>query len=214
MDPTLAFFSILGAIAVGMMSPGPSVLFVARLSAESGARAGLAAALGMGLGGFLFAVLAIAGLTALIAQAPVFYLVLKAGGGAYLIYLGWRLWRGARTPMPAAREGTARAASSWRAFVLALAVQVSNPKTAVVYASVFAALLPANVPLALAIALPAALFFMELGWYVLLALGFSRPRLRAAYGRAKTWIDRGAGSVMALLGLRLMADAAFGGAPR
>lgn len=209
MDAMLAFFGILGAIAVGMVSPGPSVLFVARLSAESGARAGLAAALGMGLGGFLFAVLAIAGLTALIAQAPWAYLAFKLGGGAYLAYLGWRLWRGARKPMTVAPEDTPRGTSRVRAFTLALAVQMSNPKTAVVYASVFAALLPAQVPLALAIALPIALFCMELGWYVLLALGFSRPRLRAAYGRAKTWIDRGAGGVMALLGLRLMADAAL-----
>lgn len=209
MDPMLAFLGILGAIAVGMVSPGPSVLFVARLSAESGARAGLAAALGMGLGGILFAVLAIAGLTALIAQAPWLYLAFKAGGGAYLAYLGWRLWRSARKPMPVAQDNEPRKASSRRSFVLAFAIQMSNPKTAVVYASVFAALLPATVPLEFAIALPAALFLMELGWYTLLALGFSRPRLRAAYGRAKRWIDRGAGSVMALLGLRLMADAAL-----
>ncbi len=209
MDATLAFFSILGAIAVGMVSPGPSVLFVARLSAEAGARAGLAAALGMGLGGFLFAVLAMAGLTALLAQAPWAYLAFKIGGGAYLLYLGWRLWRGAQEPMVAVPESEPRSASTLRAFTLAFAVQMSNPKTAVVYASVFVALLPATVPLELAVALPAALFLLELGWYTLLALGFSRPHLRAAYGRAKRWIDRGAGSVMALLGLRLMADAAL-----
>ena len=209
MEATLALLSILGAIAVGMVSPGPSVLFVARLSAQSGARAGLAAALGMGLGGFLFAVLAIGGLTALLAQAPWAYLAFKIGGGAYLLYLGWRLWRGAQEPMAAAPETRPRSASILRAFTLALAIQMSNPKTAVVYASVFAALLPATVPLELAVALPAALFLMELGWYTLLAMGFSRPRLRAAYGRAKRWIDRGAGSVMALLGLRLMADAAL-----
>lgn len=207
MDPTLAFASILGAIALGMVSPGPSVLFVARLSAETGVRPGLGAALGMALGGFLFAVLAIAGLTALLAQAPWLYLAFKIGGGAYLLYLGWRLWRGARQPMTIAPAGVAGGASPRRACALALAIQISNPKTAVVYASVFAALLPAPVPLALALALPAALFLMELGWYTLLALGFSRPRLRLAYGRAKAGIDRMAGGVLALLGLRLMADA-------
>jgi len=208
MDATLAFLSILGAIAVGMVSPGPSVLFVARLSAQSGARAGLAAALGMGLGGFLFAVLAMAGLTALLAQAPWAYLVFKIAGGAYLLYLGWRLWRGAREPM-AVEPAEPRSATLTRAFMLAFAIQMSNPKTAVVYASVFAALLPTTIPVELAVALPAGLFLMELGWYTLLALGFSRPRLRAAYGRAKRWIDRGAGGVMALLGLRLMADVAL-----
>lgn len=214
MDATLAFFSILGAIAIGMASPGPSFLFVARLSAESGARAGLAAALGMGVGGGLFAILAIAGLTALLTQAPWLYLGFKIFGGAYLIYLGYRLWRGAGEPMPMAAPESIGRRGAARALLLAFATQMSNPKTAVVYASVFAALLPASVPLALALALPPALFLMEWGWYTLLALGFSRPRLRAAYARAKTVIDRMAGGVMALLGLRLLTDAALPGASR
>jgi threonine/homoserine/homoserine lactone efflux protein len=214
MDATLAFFSILGAIAIGMASPGPSFLFVARLSAESGARAGLAAALGMGFGGGLFAILAIAGLTALLAQAPWLYLGFKIAGGAYLVYLGHRLWRGAREPLPMTAPGTTSRDGATRPLLLAFATQLSNPKTAVVYASVFAALLPAAVPLALALALPLALFLMEWGWYTLLALGFSRPRLRAAYGRAKRVIDRAAGGVMALLGLRLLTGAALQGAAR
>ncbi len=214
MDPTLAFFSILGAIAIGMASPGPSFLFVARLSAESGARAGLAAALGMGFGGGLFAILAIAGLTALLEQAPWLYLGFKIVGGAYLVYLGHRLWRGAREPLPMTAPATTGRDGAMRPLFFALATQVSNPKTAVVYASVFAALLPAAVPLALALALPPALFLMEWGWYTLLALGFSRPRLRAAYGRAKRVIDRAAGGVMAMLGLRLLTGAALHGAAR
>ena len=56
MDPTLfALLSILGTIAVGAMSPGPSFVLVVRTSAAVSRRDGLAAALGMGIGGLSFA---------------------------------------------------------------------------------------------------------------------------------------------------------------
>ena len=65
MDPTLALLSILGTLAIGAMSPGPSFVVVVRASAGVSRRDGLAAALGMGCGGLVFAGLALAGLQAL-----------------------------------------------------------------------------------------------------------------------------------------------------
>jgi threonine/homoserine/homoserine lactone efflux protein len=70
--------AILGTLALGAMSPGPSFVVVARTSAGSGRRAGLAAALGMGLGGLVFATLALVGLIALLTKVDWVY----AGAGA------------------------------------------------------------------------------------------------------------------------------------
>src|SRR3546814_9047630 len=94
--------------------------------------------------------------------------------------------------------------SDLRSFLLALATQLSNPKAAVVYGSIFAALLPAAPSPRLFVALPIGIFAIEAGWYTLVACVFSAPRPRAAYLRSKTLIDRIAGSVMAALGLRLI----------
>ena len=55
----------------------------------------VAAALGMGLGGALFGTLALAGLSALLLQVEWLYMTLKLIGGAYLVYLGIRMWRSA-----------------------------------------------------------------------------------------------------------------------
>ena len=83
MDPTLfALLSILGTIAVGAMSPGPSFVLVVRTSAAVSRRDGLAAALGMGIGGLSFALLALAGLQALLMQVSWLYLILKLAGAA------------------------------------------------------------------------------------------------------------------------------------
>lgn len=213
MDTTLALLGIAGAMTVGAMSPGPSFVMVARTAVASRSD-GLAAALGMGAGGLVFAIAALAGLQAAFLAVPGLYLAIKGFGGAYLIYLGFRIWRGARQPLAmtqdAAASSTRPQGHGRRTFLLGLATQVSNPKTAVVYASIFAAFLPREVPLVLALAVPAVIFCIETGWYAIVALALSSAAPRSAYLRYKVWIDRAAGGVMGLLGLRLVWSAVRG----
>lgn len=212
MDTTLSLLGIAGAMAVGAMSPGPSFVMVARTAVASRAD-GLAAALGMGAGGLVFAIAALAGLQAAFLAVPALYLAIKGFGGAYLVYLGIRIWRGARQPLAMAQDADAslpQPGRGKRTFLLGLATQVSNPKTAVVYASIFAAFLPREVPLVLALAVPAVIFCIETGWYAIVALALSSAAPRSAYLRYKTWIDRAAGGVMGLLGLRLVWSAVRG----
>lgn len=208
MDPTLALFSILGALTVGAVSPGPSFVLVARTSIAVSRRDGLAAALGMGVGGVAFCVLALLGLHAVLAAVPALFVALKLAGGLYLVYLGVRIWQGARQPVAVPDTAAGGARGVTRSFGFAVATQLSNPKTAVVYASIFAALLPADPPLWVSVVLPPAIFAIEAGWYALVAVAFSAGRPRAAYLRSKAWIDRAAGAVMGALGVRLVAEAA------
>ena len=188
MELSAAILGIAVALTLGAMSPGPSFIMVARTSVAVSRRDGLAAAVGMGVGGVFFSAIALLGLISILTAIPLLHLVLKVLGGTYLIYLGYRIWRGARQPM--VLENTPlqdRPTQPWRSFVLGLATQVSNPKTAVVYASIFASLLPSKVP-------P----------LVLVALVLSAPSPRAHYLASKVWLDRTAGAIMSLLGLKLI----------
>jgi threonine/homoserine/homoserine lactone efflux protein len=211
MDPTLfALLSILGTTAIGTISPGPSFVLVVRTSAALSRRNGLAAALGMGVGGLTFALLALAGLQALLMQVSWLYLILKLAGAAYLIYLGFMIWRGAATPLAMSGDGQP-AANGWRkSFAIGLATQLSNPKTAIWYASVFAAFLPADVPLWMLLILPPLLFSIEFGWYTIVAFAFSASKPRAIYLGAKLWVDRCAGGIVMLLGGKLVLEAVRG----
>lgn len=200
--------SILGialAVTLGAMSPGPSFLLVARTSLAVSRQDGLAAALGMGVGAVAFAAVALFGLLAVFAAVPWLHLAIKVLGGAYLLYFGWRIWRGAEEPLalPAASHPS-RPAQLWRSFALGLFTQVSNPKTAIVYASIFASLLPGEMPPPLLLALPLMVFAIETGWYALVALALSAPAPRARYLAGKAWFDRSAGTILFLLGARLV----------
>jgi threonine/homoserine/homoserine lactone efflux protein len=199
--------SILLAISIGAMSPGPSFVLVSRTSIAHSRLHGLACAIGMGLGGAFFATLALVGLVALLQQVEWLYLVLKFAGGLYLVYLGIRIWQGAKMPLtPAAGGDAARGQTVWRSLGLAFVTQVSNPKTAVVYASIFAALMPATPPLAMLLILPPAIFVVEATWYAIVALAFSAERSQRVYLRWKTGIDRLAAVVIGGLGLRLVGE--------
>ena len=204
MEITAAVLSIVAALTLGAMSPGPSFVMVARAAIARSRADGLAAALGMGVGGVLFSAMALAGLHAVLAAVPWLYVFLKVAGGAYLVFIGWMIWRGARQPVELADAGIDQPGTALRSFWFGLATQLSNPKTAVVYASVFVSLLPREIPLAVTLLLPAVIFAIEFGWYAIVALALSAPSPRAAYLRSKTWIDRAAGTVMALLGIRLI----------
>ncbi|MFD4443894.1 LysE family translocator [Nocardia sp. NPDC058519] len=83
--PTLAAFA--GLCLLLAITPGPDTFLVLRYS-FSGARLGVAAAAGSGLGSLVWAGAVAVGLAALLTAYPTALLALKIIGGIYLIYLG------------------------------------------------------------------------------------------------------------------------------
>lgn len=182
-------------------SPGPAFLAVSRTAIGTSRAAGLIAAAAMATGALVWAVATFFGLHVLFAQAPWLYDALRLGGAAYLIYLGVGMlreaWRGGapvETVVPAAGRAT---------FLRCLAVQLSNPKAAVFFGSIFVTLLPAEAPLWVKGAALAILVMNEFGWYALVALVLSAPRARRIYGNAKRALDALFGGFLTVLGVKL-----------
>lgn len=206
MHELAVLISILGVFLLGAISPGPSFVVVSRIAISRSRTDGVMAAIGMGIGGFVFATIAVAGLTAILLQVEWLNIALRLAGGAYLLWLGINIWRAAPEPLEVADTVSERQSTLWTSLLRALFVQLSNPKTAIFYASMFAALLPSPAPSWMYFALPPMLFLIEFGWYTVVAVGFSSRTPRAAYLRSKVWIDRTAGAVVGALGTKLMVD--------
>jgi threonine/homoserine/homoserine lactone efflux protein len=207
MHELTALLTIIAALAIGVVSPGPSFLVVARVAVASSRSRGFATALGMGAGGAVFGAAALLGLQGIFSAVPALYAGLKVLGGLYLCYLGFLIFKSARQPMVVAPAG-APAGTAVGSFWLGMTTQISNPKTAIVYASVFAALLPPQFSPVFAAALLLVVFAVEAGWYALVALVLSSSAPQQAYLSFKTAIDRTAGLVMFGLGLKLVSSAA------
>jgi threonine/homoserine/homoserine lactone efflux protein len=199
-----AVAAILAALLMGAMSPGPSFVLVARNAIGLSRTDGLATALGMGVGGVFFSGIALAGLYTLLSAVEWLYVGLKVAGGLYLIYIASKIWRGASSPLVVDNGGSVQNHNPRKSFWIGLTTQLSNPKTAIWYGSIFAALLPQHPPLWCYLVLPPMIFTIEAGWYTIVALCFSSRRPRELYLRAKKWIDRVAAGAITALGLRLI----------
>lgn len=106
--------------------------FTLATTAQRGWRAGVAAALGIGAGSFMWAGFTAAGLAALAAMSPVVLSILRIVGGAYLLFLAYKTLRTKRLDYNAAQgaEGFGASADAFRAGVL---TNLLNPKVGLFY---------------------------------------------------------------------------------
>lgn len=204
MDDYLFLWAIAGILFVGAMSPGPSFMVVAQNALAKSRGHGVATALGTALGVSIFAVLASLGVTTLLERVPSAYIVFKVGGGAYLLYLAWRIWSGAKQPLIMSSEQSEPRKSLVNAFLTGLITQISNPKTALVIAGIFAAFVPAQPPAYTALLVAAIAFAIDFSWYTVVAISLSTNRSRELYQRAKTNFDRIASVFLGLVGIKLI----------
>ncbi|WP_180156294.1 LysE family translocator [Acinetobacter sp. YH12045] len=195
--------SIAAALLLGAMSPGPTSIYVAKNSIAISRKHGLFTALGTGLGAAIFGLLAVLGLQAFLLAVPSAYLALKICGGLYLLWMAFKIIKHAKEPIGAGDDVSSQM-SLRRAFTTGLITQLSNPKIAIVLASIFTALLPKEIPTYFYFVLPVLCFFIDAGWCSLVAVALSAEKPRKVYLKFKAGFDRAAGAVMTVLGLKLI----------
>jgi threonine/homoserine/homoserine lactone efflux protein len=195
----VAFLHLMAAI-----SPGPAVLMAARTGVTEGMRTGFFLALGIGIGGVVWALAALFGLNLVFEAAPTLLWALKILGGAYLLIMAWGMWKNADQPLDLDREDRLpRTAAS--AFRLGLITQLANPKPAVLFSAIFVGTVPPGTPVWVYAALLAVVFLNETIWNTVVARIFSFDRSKAVYISLKTVIDRCFGGLLALLGAKIAA---------
>lgn len=203
MEVELALLSIVGILAVGALSPGPSFVLVAQKSISLSRRDGIACALGLGLGAALLVLFALLGLHAILMAAPVLYMVFKIAGGLYLVYLAYRIWQGSKQGVNNELDKLNKSGFK-RSFLTGLFTQLSNPKTTVVFASTFAAFLPQDTAFSQSWVLMPSMFLVDFVWYSIVAFSLSATTPRQIYLHAKKWIDRTTSGIIGVLGLKLI----------
>jgi threonine/homoserine/homoserine lactone efflux protein len=199
-----AFLAVVLAHLAGAISPGPTFVVAARAGAAEGFRTAAALALGFALGAMVWALAAILGLAALFEMAPALLLATKVAGAAFLVWIGWKMWRHAAEPLPAVADAPPRGLVS--AVRFGLLTQLSNPKIVVYFGAVIAGLVPHGATTGSLALLVAVIGLNEWLWYAFVGRVFALDGPRAAYIRAKTWVDRGFGGLVAAFGIKIAAS--------
>lgn len=210
MENLSAAVFIAGVWTITVLSPGPNLLATLHATARGGARAGVTTAADIGLGTAIWAGLSLAGLAVLFESFAWAYTLVKIVGAAYLILVGLKLLFQRGSAVAAAPKGAPAHNSGGqglgRAFFFGLATDLANPKAAAFFASLFAVSIPAGAALTFQLGICALVVVIAASWYALAAMIFARPRVAAAYGRARRWIERATGALFVAAGLRLAAD--------
>jgi threonine/homoserine/homoserine lactone efflux protein len=195
-----------GVVALAYLIPGPDFAVILR-SSTRGWRSGAAAAVGAQTGLCAHALLAVAGLSIVLARHPAALTTVRVLGGLYLLYLGGRLVLPTLRRRQVAQSSAPPPALRPRvAFGQALFTNLLNPK-AVLF---FAAILPQFVSaeggsLGLQVAV-LAVYDIVLGfvaWTLVIVLGVQLARVlqRDTFRR---WWDRATGTALGGLGCGLL----------
>ncbi|OZE22111.1 lysine transporter LysE [Rhodococcus sp. 05-2255-1e] len=115
--------------------PGPDSFLVLRYSI-GGLKPGVAAAMGVAIGGLFWAVLVAVGLAAIVEQSATAYRVVKVLGGLYLLYLGVKAFRARRKNKVDGEPLLPVAASAVSAFGAGVLSCALNPKVGLFYLAV------------------------------------------------------------------------------
>ncbi|MBK5005497.1 LysE family transporter [Pseudomonas sp. S60] len=188
----VALFTLLAVV-----SPGADFAMVTRSSYAQGRMAGLAAAMGIALGVQVHVLYTVFGIAVLISQSPTLFLIMKALGAGYLIYLGYRSFTNIQRinlDQPAATAG-----SLLQALRTGFLTNCLNPKTMLFVISAFSQVVQPGSPLWLNFAYGAFMSVAHWAWFSLVAVFFSSPVLRRAMIERQRMADQLIG--VALMGL-------------
>jgi threonine/homoserine/homoserine lactone efflux protein len=197
---TLVTIGLVQLLAV--ISPGPSFLITAQTAVARSRLDGVKIALGLGAGTVVWSSAALLGLNALFRLHHWLFVGMKIAGALFLLWIAIQIFRHAASPIDMS-EGNGAAARR-NPFLRGFLTQISNPKVAVFFGSIFVAMLPQDVPGWMMLALIAIVTANEIIWYTLVALCFGSTPVRRFYLRAKAWIDRVTGLFLGALSLRIL----------
>jgi len=128
--------ALFGVMTVLALVPGVSVLAVSARTAASGFIHGVLTTAGIVVGDIIFILLAIFGLSVLAETMGSLFVLVKYLGGAYLVWLGTRLWRERSSIVEA--EGTIES-SLLSSFLSGLFVTLGDQKAILFYMGFFPA---------------------------------------------------------------------------
>lgn len=187
-----------------MVSPGPNFLVLTQTSISQPRRTGILTAMGIATGALIWSSSALVGVSFLFEKLSWLYQGVRLFGGAYLVYLGIKMCFHAAEPQNLPPNLNRKVRDAWSSFRVGLMTNLTNPQSLVFFSSIFANLLPPEGPMWVRVAAVAIIVINAIWWHCLVAQVFSTGKVQRVYRSAKRLVNQVTGSILAILGLRLI----------
>jgi len=197
-------FTFFIAIFIFGITPGPGIFAILAKSMSQGAKSCWWLSVGMSISDICYLIMACFGLATLANAWEEVFLVIRILGGAYLVYLGWKMW----TSVPVLAQELSHqdlkieTKSNISAFIQGFMISASNPKVILFYIAFLPTFMDVTQLGSQDIAIAALLTFIALMLgLTLVAKMAAQARRHLRSKRSLTLVNRTAGSIMASAGL-------------
>ena len=196
----------MSAVMLALMSPGPNVLAVIGTSMSIGRAHGAALAMGVAFGSFLWATIAVLGLTALLTAYAGVLVVIKIVGGCYLLWLGYKSFKSAYTSKKIEADSKGSENPKRTFFLRGLAVQMTNPKAALAMTAIITIGIQGQAPIWANVALVLGISILSVVGHLIYAFAFSTQTVVIIYVKTRRWVEAALGAFFCFAGIKLLTD--------
>jgi threonine/homoserine/homoserine lactone efflux protein len=189
-----------------VLTPGASTAVVLRNSVEGGTRAGVATAIGINTGSLCYGLLTAFGFAVALRRFPSAWTLLRAGGVAYLAWLGVESLRKAVVVRAGgAMSGERRdAQGAWRNMYEGFVTNALNPAIATFYLVLLPQFIPRSAPIVpSALTLTAVHIALAVTWHMCWAAAGGTLARTLAGGRPRQALEAFAGTALITLAVTI-----------
>ena len=199
------FLTIVVAHALAVVSPGPDFALVLRQSLRHGRRAAVWSSIGIGCGLSLHIAYCLLGLGLFLKNSTLALHTVKWLGAAYLAWIGLQALRAQPREGDVDLAGRVGDATTPRAaWLTGFLVNVTNPKAALFFISLFPLAVSVTTPKLVQVGYGVWMTVTTALWFSFVSVVFTREEVRRAFLRHGHWIDRALGVVFLGFALSLV----------
>jgi threonine/homoserine/homoserine lactone efflux protein len=214
---TVGIFAIITTVVVAhflaLVSPGPDFLLIVKSAVRNTKGQALGVAVGIALANGIYITLCIVGVGSLLATSLVVMTVLKILGGLFLLYVAYHALRSKKADYAfvsaETTDPTVGQKSFGREFATGFLSGISNPKNIIFYLSLFSVVLTNDVGLGFKVGLGVWMTTVVFLWDGFIIFVLSQKRVKRVFGRVAFYVDKVAGTILGLIGLKLVETAIF-----
>ena len=191
---------------MGASSPGPSLIVILRYAVADGRSAGIYAAVGHGLGIFIYALVSAIGLSFILISFPKIFSFVQILGALFLLWIGFHIIRGRLSKKDLSNLGeykTPSSSTTLNHFRDGFGIAILNPKILAFFSSLFSQFLSPEQNFSIHMFMAIIAGFIDVSVYVIIVFLVTLKRLLKFYRDKIFLLEVAFGLLLILLGFSI-----------
>ena len=201
-----SWFYLILICLMGASSPGPSLIVILRHAVADGRNAGINAAVGHGIGIFIYALVSAIGLSVILTSFPKIFSLVQIFGGIFLLWIGFQVLREgiSKRDLPNFGEDkTSIERTTLNHFRDGFGIAILNPKILAFFSSLFSQFLSAEQSFSIHMLMAIIAGFIDVSVYVIIVFLVTLNSLLEFYRKKIFLFEIAFGLCLILLGFSI-----------